>query len=58
MKKDYRFHYKYKGVRRESHVLADSYDEALKQFFEWIDFLRYMGLEVETVKFDKGNNRY
>lgn len=49
MKKDFRFVYKKDGIRKETHILADSYGEARDQFFEYIDFLRYMGLDVETV---------
>lgn len=44
MKKDYRFHYNYKGKRREFHIMADSYSEAEAFFYEYIFFLQGMGL--------------
>lgn len=49
MKKDFRFVYKKDGVRKEMHVLADNYYEARDQFFEYVNSLRYMGLDIETV---------
>lgn len=49
MKKDFRFYYKKNGERREMHVLADNYYEAKEEFFKYIDFLRYMGLDVKTI---------
>ena len=53
MKKQYTLYYRYKGTRREFHAEAETYGEALASLFEFIDFLRAMGLTVETDRQDK-----
>lgn len=50
MKKDFVFHYKYKGRRREYHIIAETYNEAKELFDQYVMFLSYMKIDnVEDI---------